>query len=63
MVDVAAYKWLNGVPIEDLAREGIVIETGKQSAQEYGLGPESIGSFVQAQMDLAKAVQRNYFES
>ncbi|WOO39277.1 gamma subclass chorismate mutase AroQ [Rubellicoccus peritrichatus] len=57
MPDVALYKAKHGLPIEDLAREKIVIEKAKTSAYEAGLDPEYIEDFFVAQISVAKAIQ------
>lgn len=60
MEDVALYKALQHIPIEDIAREIIVINTAKDSAAGQGLNPESIEDFFTAQMSAAKAIQFRY---
>lgn len=57
MKGVAAYKYGEGRPVEDLAREAKVIEAGKAQAGRLGIEPESVTPFLQAQMDAAKRVQ------
>lgn len=57
MEDVALFKAQNGAPIEDLAREQIVLSDAKRLAASRGLKPESMESFFQAQMNAAKAIQ------
>lgn len=61
MRDVAAYKWVNGLPIEDLERERVVLDKSAQSAAKFGLDPVSVRPFVQSQMDLAKQIQTYWF--
>jgi cyclohexadienyl dehydratase len=61
MRDVAAYKWRNHLPIEDLQREKTVIENAISQAKERGLDQRSSRAFFLAQIDAAKAIQRNWF--
>lgn len=58
MEDVAAYKWVHKLPVEDKAREKAVIAAGQKAAAALGLAPKSISPFLHAQMDAAKAVQK-----
>jgi chorismate mutase, putative len=57
MEDVALYKAQKHVPIEDVAREKLVVDESKMSAKESGLDPESIEAFFRAQISVAKAIQ------
>ncbi|MDA0339319.1 MAG: gamma subclass chorismate mutase AroQ [Proteobacteria bacterium] len=61
MRDVAAWKWRNNKPIEDLAREAQVLDSTSRRAEALGLDPGSSRAFVTAQMEAAKAVQRHWF--
>jgi chorismate mutase-like protein len=61
MKDVAAYKWANDLPIEDLERERVVLARSAQGAARYGLDPSTVQRFVQSQMDLAKEIQSYWF--
>ena len=61
MRDVAAWKWRNDKPIEDLARESRVLDSTSQRAEALGLDPDSSRAFVIAQMEAAKVVQRHWF--
>jgi len=58
MKGVAAYKFHSSRPVEDLAREGTVIEAGKAQAHRLGIELQSVEPFLQAQIDAAKRVQR-----
>lgn len=60
MEDVALFKALQHIPIEDIARELIVINTAKTSAEGQGFAPETIEDFFSAQMSAAKAIQFRY---
>ena len=62
MKDVAAYKWANGLPIEDLERERVVLEKSAQGAAAFGLDPASVRPFVRRQMELAKQIQSHWFQ-
>jgi len=57
MEDVAVYKQQHALPVEDLAREAVILEKARQVAAEHGLEPASVTRFFQAQMDVAKAIQ------
>ncbi len=57
MTEVAAWKRANEVPVEDLPREKIVLESARIDAAALGLDPGSVGPFIQEQMDSAKEVQ------
>ena len=61
MKDVAAHKWHNQLPIEDLQREQLVIENATSLAKERGLDQRASRAFFLAQIDAAKTVQRNWF--
>lgn len=63
MKDVAAYKWHNQLPIEDLPRERLVIENATSYAREMGLEKHASRSFFLAQIDAAKVIQRNWFSA
>lgn len=60
MEDVALFKALKHLPIEDIAREIIVIDKAKESASKQGLDPETIEDFFSAQISAAKAIQFRY---
>jgi chorismate mutase len=57
MEDVALYKAENNLPVEDLARESIVIENAVLAAESAGLIGASIENFFVSQIDDAKAIQ------
>jgi cyclohexadienyl dehydratase len=61
MKDVAAYKWHNQLPIEDLQREQLVIENAARLAKEADLEELASRTFFLAQIDAAKTIQRNWF--
>lgn len=60
MKDVAGYKAQNHLPIEDVEQESKVINSSLTEAQGLGLHPESVRSFIVAQIDAAKAIQYRY---
>ncbi|HAD09002.1 MAG TPA: gamma subclass chorismate mutase AroQ [Porticoccaceae bacterium] len=62
MKQVAAYKYTAGTPVENRAREEVVLAQVRSHAAAYGLDPESVAMFFGQQMTLAKAVQRGWIE-
>lgn len=60
MKDVALYKARNGKPVEDRAREEIVVEEAKRKAAKSGLSPSSIEEFFRTQIAAAKVIQYRY---
>ncbi|XBS71692.1 chorismate mutase [Acerihabitans sp. KWT182] len=60
MKDVAGYKAVNHLPIEDLTQEAKVLTGSLADAENLGLDGESVKPFIQAQMDAAKAIQYRY---
>ena len=50
MQDVAAWKWQNQRPIEDLARERVVLEAAVQQATDIGLDAAHVRAFFAAQL-------------
>nr|WP_129955383.1 chorismate mutase [Rahnella sp. RFA10(1/100)] len=61
MKDVADYKAAHHLPVEDMIREQSVLTRTREEAEESGLDGSSIQPFIQAQMDVAKAIQYRYF--
>ena len=61
MAQVAAYKWLHQLPVEDIERERIVIEASVENALKAGIDPETSTLFFAAQIDAAKSIQRFWF--
>ena len=61
MKAVAAYKWQRGLPIEDLRREGIVIEAGIAAALSKGIKIPSSKRFFESQIEAAKVIQSCWF--
>jgi cyclohexadienyl dehydratase len=62
MKTVAAHKWINQLPIEDLAREEVVIERAQRSGLEHGITMASSDQFFSAQIIAAKEIQTHWFE-
>ena len=62
MKDVAAYKWIHGIPIEDLQREAQVIAAARNSGLRYGLTVSSSEAFFGQQILAAKEIQRYWFQ-
>ena len=62
MKDVAAYKYLNGIPVEDLDREAIVLVHATEQAYDAGLNGETMAPFFKTQIDAAKAIQRCWID-
>lgn len=58
MPAVSAYKRAHGLPVEDRAREALVLERAITEAARAGLDTGSVRAFFAAQIALAKAVQR-----
>jgi chorismate mutase len=56
---VAQTKWNTKAPIEDLPREEQIIERVRGKAGEFGLDPQWVSEFFQAQIDASKAIQAN----
>lgn len=62
MRDVAAYKWIHDLPIEDVDREAVVIEAAQTDGLRRLLRPESVKPFFALQIEAAKDIQRYWFE-
>jgi len=62
MREVAAHKMLNGIPIEDVSRERVVIEAAVADGLRRGILPESSRFFFTVQIEQAKAIQRHWFD-
>ncbi|PYE86444.1 chorismate mutase [Phyllobacterium leguminum] len=60
MKAVAAYKATAHSPVEDIAQEKKVVEKSTEQARKIGLDPKSVGPFLKAQIDAAKAIQYRY---
>jgi cyclohexadienyl dehydratase len=62
MKDVAAYKWINNIAIEDLAREQKVIEAAQNSGLRSHLTMVSSRQFFALQIEAAKEIQHYWFK-
>jgi cyclohexadienyl dehydratase len=62
MRDVAAHKFANGIAVEDLQREAVVIDQAAADALRHGLTVASSRAFFAVQIEAAKEVQRYWFE-
>lgn len=61
MREVAAHKWINGLPIEDLEREAAVIQNASEVALRHGTEVSATRELFRAQISAAKEVQRYWF--
>ncbi|MEM8959294.1 MAG: gamma subclass chorismate mutase AroQ [Pseudomonadota bacterium] len=57
MRPVAAWKVENDRPVEDLAREAVVLDEASAQAAERGIDPPGVRVFFQSQIDAAKEIQ------
>ena len=57
MEEVALFKVNNTIPVEDLAREEVVLADTQANAATAGLNPLSVKQFFAAQIAVAKAIQ------
>lgn len=57
MEQVALYKHQNNMAIEDLERERQVVDNSRLAAAQQGLDGNSVDSFFEAQIAVAKAIQ------
>ena len=62
MRDVAAYKWINGLPVEDGAREARVLGSAESAALRFGVDVAATRELFQVQIEAAKEVQLYWFE-
>lgn len=62
MDEVAAYKWRRELPIENLEREQVVLDSATIDAVNNGLRPEGSRLFFEAQIDAAKEIQQYWFD-
>ncbi|WP_336768940.1 chorismate mutase [Pantoea endophytica] len=60
MKEVAKYKAIHQQSVEDLIQEKKVLAASVNKAQALGLDGLSVKPFIQAQMDVAKAIQYRY---
>ena len=62
MDEVAAYKWIHGLPIEDLQRETLVLDRAVSAGLMYGIRVGTSRAFFQQQINAAKEIQHYWFE-
>ena len=62
MKDVAAYKFINDIAIEDKEREAVVLARAIAEAEVAGLDGATMAPFFSAQIDAAKMIQQCWFE-
>ena len=62
MRDVAAFKWLSELPVEDLPREQVVVAAALEQARNRGLRPGGSEAFFREQIEAAKDIQNYWFE-
>jgi len=60
MQSVAAYKWVHGLAVEDLAQEQTVLDGARAAAAERGLDPEAVAGVFAQEIDAAKVVQNGW---
>lgn len=58
---VAAWKWRNDKPIEDLAQEARVLDAAATQAEAAGLDFLTVRPFLASQIEASKAMQRRWF--
>jgi chorismate mutase-like protein len=62
MPAVADYKYVHDLPVTDAARERKVVESAVQQAIELDLPTTALASFIRAQMEAAKVIQRQLIQ-
>ena len=62
MDEVAAHKWIHGLPIEDLVREKVVLDHATFDGLAHGIKIETSVAFFQQQIEASKEIQRYWFE-
>ena len=62
MDEVAAYKWVHGLAIEDLEQEAFVLDHAASDGLDYGIDVETSKVFFAQQIEAAKEIQRYWFE-
>ena len=61
MKDVAAYKWINEIPIENLEREAFILEKAAAESLRSGIRLEDSKRFFSEQISAAKKIQQYWF--
>lgn len=62
MKDVAAEKRAGGLPVEDSAREAVVLDAAVARAAALGLDPAGVRPFFVAQIEAAKGIQQCWLD-
>lgn len=62
MQNVAAYKWHHDLPVEDLVREKVVLNSAMASSLDRGITTTSSRQFFKAQIEAAKDIQRCWID-
>ena len=62
MRDVAVHKAKQNMPVEDKAREQLVLSESREKASQQGLDADSVEAFFSAQVNIAKSIQRRYHQ-
>ncbi len=63
MPGVARYKWENGLPVEDIEREALILKRTVGTATQKGLSSDYAEKAVLAQMTAAKMIQSGLFKT
>ncbi len=61
MDEVAAFKWINRIPVEDLKREAVVLEKARSDSLKAGIGIKASEEFFAQQILAAKEIQAYWF--
>jgi len=62
MDEVANYKWQHKLPVEDLPRETLVLNSAVKNAMNFHLEPRSSRAFFSIQINAAKEIQQGWFD-
>jgi chorismate mutase len=62
MQGVAYYKYHQGIPVEDIERENLILANINSISQQYNLNTDTLVDFFQEQMDIAKNIQYRYID-
>jgi chorismate mutase-like protein len=62
MPSVAHYKFVRQLPVEDRAREALVLDSAGEAAQVAGLSAASIMPLMRAQITVAKGIQQRIID-
>ncbi len=59
---VAGFKWSSGLPVEDAAREAVVLAEAEGAALRHGLDVDGTRALFAAQIEAAKEIQSYWFD-